>query len=100
MPISAFIVRVPAAEALVQAMRLRFDATAGQGVPAHITVLVPFLVRQLVTPEVVRTATAAFATVRAFAFTLNAVHRWPQTVVQTSRVAPGLSAGWPTEANA
>ena len=37
------IVPVPAAEALVGHYRDRFDAAAGWGVPAHITVLYPFV---------------------------------------------------------
>lgn len=40
---SALIVPVPAAEALVGPYRERFDAAAGWGVPAHITVLYPFV---------------------------------------------------------
>jgi hypothetical protein len=37
---SAFIVRVPEAEACVSELRNRFDASVRLGVPAHITVLV------------------------------------------------------------
>lgn len=39
---SALIVTVPRAEALVGRWRAELDATAGQGVPAHVTVLFPF----------------------------------------------------------
>ena len=40
---TAFIVRVPQAEALVGDLRARFDACAALGVPVHITVLFPFM---------------------------------------------------------
>jgi 2'-5' RNA ligase len=40
---SAVIVPVPAAERLVARHRERFDTAAGWGVPAHVTVLYPFL---------------------------------------------------------
>ena len=79
MPITAFIVRVAEAEPLVQNLRSRFDATASLGVPAHITVLVPFMPPTRITPEVLAAATEAFASVRAFNFSLNEVCRWPET---------------------
>jgi hypothetical protein len=40
---SAVLIAVPRAEALVGSLRGRFDPSAAQGVPAHITALVPFL---------------------------------------------------------
>jgi len=51
---SAFIVRVPEAEPCVGALRERFDASVKLGVPAHITVLVPFMSPERIT-EAVRT---------------------------------------------
>jgi 2'-5' RNA ligase len=41
-PESALLVLAPEAEALVKAVRDRFDPSAAQGVPAHITLLYPF----------------------------------------------------------
>jgi 2'-5' RNA ligase len=84
-PITALIVRVPEAEALVQTLRLRFDASARQEAPAHITLLVPFMAPQQVTADVLRAAGEAIASVRAFAFTLDEVCRWPQTVYLAPR---------------
>lgn len=43
MAITAFVVRVPSAETVVAELRKRFDATVQHGVPAHISVLVPFM---------------------------------------------------------
>ena len=40
---SALLVAVPAAEPAVAAHRSRLDTSAAVGVPAHITVLYPFL---------------------------------------------------------
>jgi 2'-5' RNA ligase len=51
---SAVIVTVPAAERLVSRHRERFDTAAGWGVPAHVTVLYPF-----VAPEDIDDATVA-----------------------------------------
>ncbi|MFE3637766.1 2'-5' RNA ligase family protein [Streptomyces sp. NPDC059168] len=45
---SGLIVRVPEAEPLVRAWRDRFDPSAGAGVPAHVTVLFPFLDTSLI----------------------------------------------------
>lgn len=86
-PITAFVVRVPESEARVQTLRLRFDASASQGAPAHITLLAPFMAPQLVTADVLRAVAAAIASVRAFAFTLDEVGRWPQTVYLAPRPA-------------
>lgn len=40
---SALVVLVPEAEGLVAALRLRHDPAAADGVPAHVTVLYPFV---------------------------------------------------------
>jgi hypothetical protein len=43
MPATALVVVVPEVEHLVAALRLRHDALAARGVPAHVTVLFPFV---------------------------------------------------------
>jgi 2'-5' RNA ligase len=43
MPRSALVVLVPEADGLVAALRLRDDPAAADGVPAHVTVLYPFV---------------------------------------------------------
>ena len=40
---SAVVVEVPEAEPLVGAWRLRFDPVAALGMPAHVTLLYPFV---------------------------------------------------------
>lgn len=79
MSISAFIVPVPSAEALVGDLRRRFDATTELGVPAHITVLVPFMDPRHITPAVLERAQSVLNTVAAFSFSLNTVARFPTT---------------------
>lgn len=79
MAISAFIVPVPQAEPLVGDLRLRFDATAALGVPAHITVLVPFMDPRQITPAVLERAQRTLDRVAAFSFSLGAVGRFPAT---------------------
>jgi len=43
MPRTALIVAVPEAEPAVAALRLEHDSSAALGVPAHVTILFPFL---------------------------------------------------------
>jgi 2'-5' RNA ligase len=45
---TALLAVVPEVEAVVGAHRTRFDASAAAGVPAHVTVLVPFLAEEQV----------------------------------------------------
>lgn len=79
MPESAFIVSVPEAEQLVGSLRARFDASARIGVPAHITVLVPFMPPERITPTVLRMAQLVLNRASAFAFSLAKVGRFPAT---------------------
>ena len=79
MPESAFIVRVPEAEACVCNLRERYDASARLGVPAHITVLVPFMSPELITSSVTRKVQSALSQVKTFAFSLVGVARFPAT---------------------
>ncbi|HEY2257861.1 MAG TPA: 2'-5' RNA ligase family protein [Variovorax sp.] len=78
-PVSAFVVCVPAAERLVADLRERFDATARLGMPAHITLLFPFMDPRQITPELLARAGAALGKVRAFAFRLRRVGRFSAT---------------------
>ena len=74
---SAFIVRVPEAECCVRPLRERFDASARLGVPAHITVLMPFMPPERITAAVLEQAGRALGQVAAFRFTLRKVRRFP-----------------------
>ncbi len=79
MPITALIARVPAAESLVSELRLRHDPSAAQGVPAHITVLVPFKNPAELSPHDALELNRIIAGHPSFSFTLGEVLRWPQT---------------------
>lgn len=79
MAITAFVVRVPSAEVIVSALRTRYDATFQQGVPSHISILVPFMDPAQVTPAVLANAREALTEVSAFEFTLRRVGRFPTT---------------------
>src|SRR6185437_11027931 len=63
---TAVLVPVPAAERVVSSHRYRLDGAAALGVPAHVTVLFPFVPPPLITPGVVDALAAAVATVSAF----------------------------------
>ena len=80
LPPTGFIVRVPQAEALVGDLRERFDVAAGPGMPAHITVLFPFMAPACIDAAVLQGIRAAVAGARAFRFTLASVARFPATV--------------------
>lgn len=79
MAITGFIVEVPQAEEVVGSLRQRFDASALLGVPAHITVLAPFMAPESVTESVLAQISLAFRGVAAFEFLLDRVGRFPKT---------------------
>lgn len=78
-PTSALVVKAPEAEALVGDLRERFDATAGLGVPAHITILFPFMPPDAVTPATLQRVQAALNAVAAFPYTLESIGRFEAT---------------------
>ena len=63
---SCLLVPVPEAEPAVGTLRGRLDSAAALGVPAHVTILYPFVAPAAVTSDVIDTAAAAVASVRAF----------------------------------
>jgi 2'-5' RNA ligase len=76
---SALIVRVPEAENALHRLRERYEPSAALGAPAHITILVPFVPPENITPQVLSAATAALTASRSFTFTLTEIGRWPET---------------------
>lgn len=77
---SALIVEVPEAEALVGAWRLRFCADAQAGVPAHVTLLYPFVSADDLAGQTVDELERLFAAVRPFEFQLAHVERFPEVL--------------------
>jgi hypothetical protein len=63
---SALIVSIPEAEEAVAAPRARFDDAAGWGIPAHVTVLFPFMPSSEIDAHVIGTLTAAISSVPRF----------------------------------
>ena len=78
---TALLVVVPAAEPVVGEHRARLDSSARVGVPAHLTVLYPFLPTALIDDAVLASLTALFAPVPAFPFTLDRVSWFGDDVV-------------------
>ena len=78
---SALIIEVPAAEAVVGRHRSELDANAALGIPAHITVLAPFMpTSRLGAPECAQLK-RLFAAVKAFDFRLDHTDWFGSTVL-------------------
>ncbi len=78
---SALIVAVPEAEPLVGEWRLRYDPVAAHGVPAHITVLFPFLPPERLDEAVLAGLTEQFVAFNRFDYTLTSVGRFDEGLV-------------------
>jgi 2'-5' RNA ligase len=78
---SALLLPVPAAEAAVGPHRARLDPSARDGVPAHVTVLYPFLPPAEIGPDVLAELSGLFAGVPRFGFTLDRVRWFGESVV-------------------
>jgi 2'-5' RNA ligase len=78
---TALLIAVPAAEPAVREHRARLDASARDGVPAHLTVLYPFLPQALIDDAVLASLAALFAGFPAFPFTLDRVGWFGDEVV-------------------
>ena len=63
---SCLLVPVPEAEPVVGRVRGRLDRAAAWGVPAHVTILYPFVLPEAITSGVIELAAAAVASVPAF----------------------------------
>jgi hypothetical protein len=74
MPRTALIVPVPEAEAQIGELRLAHDSSAARGVPAHVTILFPFLETGELDEAAVADLIAEFP---AFDFELDRVERFP-----------------------
>jgi 2'-5' RNA ligase len=79
---SAVIIPVPAAEALVGDLRRELDPSARRGIPAHITLIVPFVAAP-VPSGVVRELTAMFGAVAPFELQFRSIGRFARTLFLT-----------------
>jgi 2'-5' RNA ligase len=78
---SALIVPVPAAEPVVGRHRRVLDRAATLGVPAHVTVLYPFLPPDRISGQVLDDVRACLAAVSAFTCVFSTVEWFGQDVV-------------------
>jgi hypothetical protein len=78
---SGLVVPVPTATPVVAPWRERLDPTAVHGVPAHVTVLYPFVPPQQVTSETVERLSSLFAGIARFDFVLRDVAWFDDEVV-------------------
>lgn len=101
-PTTALIVPVPQAEPLIAPWRRSYDPSANQGVPAHVTLLYPFLdpaqTEDLTLARIARIA----AETAPFSFTLRQTERYPGLLVLPPEPSTGflalrdrLQADWP-----
>lgn len=74
---SALYVPVPEAEAAVGHLRRRHDPTALAGIPAHISVVVPFLRPEQLMAGAYDALASIARSVSAFAYDLTRVGTWP-----------------------
>ena len=77
MTVTALIIEVPEAEPVVGELRRSFDPTAIQGVPAHVTVLVPFIDGAAIQTSDLDRLRSLFAEERAFHYAFGKVGRFP-----------------------
>src|SRR5512139_3920980 len=75
---SALIIAVPEAEPLVKTLRERFDWSSAAGVPAHITILYPFMPPSEITAKALAELQVFFAQFAAFEFALTELRRFPE----------------------
>ncbi|WP_205826017.1 2'-5' RNA ligase family protein [Microbispora catharanthi] len=74
---TALVVEVPSAEPLVRGLRERYDSSAAYGMPAHVTVLYPFLPRERLDDGVLSALRDLFAERRPFEVAFGGVGRFP-----------------------
>jgi hypothetical protein len=82
-------VEIPEAEPVVRHFRQRLDPSAGLGVPAHITVLYPFIPPDGLDAAVLRHLGRLFAAAPRFAFRLDRTRWFDDRVVWLAPADPG-----------
>jgi 2'-5' RNA ligase superfamily len=88
-PVSALIVEIPRAEPAVRRFRQRLDPAAALGVPAHITVLTPFIPPAGLDTAVLGQLARLFAAVPRFTFRLDRTQWFGDQVIWLAPSDPG-----------
>lgn len=78
---SALVILVPEADSVVRPFRDRFDPSATLGVPAHITLLYPFLSPERIGAAVVDQVTECFRGFAPITYSLTELRRFPATTL-------------------
>ncbi len=99
---SALIVPVPESEPVVKDLRVRYDPAASAGVPAHITVLYPFLAPAELDDSILAELKALFSGIDSFPFNLSGIGRFPDVIYLTPdppnpfvRLTAAIATRWP-----
>jgi 2'-5' RNA ligase len=74
------VVLVPAADPLIEQWRQRYDPAAAQGMPAHVTVLYPFLPEPDIDGGVLDALRSVFASTAPFDLQVRRAARFPATI--------------------
>jgi 2'-5' RNA ligase len=80
LPETALICRVPEVERYIGLYRQRFDPPARRNVPAHVTVLYPFMEPERVDDEVLSALRDIATSVRGFDYRLRETRRFPTSL--------------------
>ncbi|MGA2101453.1 MAG: 2'-5' RNA ligase family protein [Candidatus Sulfotelmatobacter sp.] len=98
---SAIIIPIPEVEPFVGPLRLKYDAAARLGVPAHITLLYPFYPATAAIDQI-ENLVAICASIQAFRFSFTEARRFPSTAYLHSdksesfvRIITALMEKWP-----
>jgi 2'-5' RNA ligase len=92
MPQTALICRVPEAERHIARYRERFDPSARRNVPAHVTILYPFLPPESIDADVLERLTDIARAVDCFDYRLSETRRFPVSVYLAPQPDTGFSA--------
>jgi len=80
LPETALICRVPEAERYIGHYRQRFDPSARRNVPAHVTILYPFMAPELVSTSVLATLQTIADSVPCFDYRMAETRRFPVAI--------------------
>ncbi len=91
MPETALICRVPESERFIARYRERFDPSARRNVPAHVTILYPFMPPTAVDADVLSQLAAIARSVPAFSYRLTELRRFPVALYLAPQPDQGFS---------
>jgi len=74
---SVLVIPVPEAEPLVAPFRNRYDSSAADAMPAHITINAPLLPGVKIDSGIIKTLARKFSDHQSFDFSLTAINRFP-----------------------